>query len=292
MKKIIPQMTERFNPSWSKESKRLFHTPSAFARKNLFYVQEAGFFETHAPYFTARENLESFLLLYTTKGHGILHYLGKTYTLMPDTLFFIDCRKPHHYECPSHVNWSFYWIHFDGIAAQGYFEQIHKNGFELLQLKEDDKLTIPFQSIISLLEQKPVGFEVSISKNLTDILTKSLLISYQSSLEDSHFFGVSVEITKFLEQNYNRTVSLDEIAAYFHVSKYHLSREFKKNTGTSPYEYLLICRINHAKEYLRYTTMSVEEIAEKCGFGQSSHFISIFKTHEKTTPLSYRKQWS
>jgi AraC-like DNA-binding protein len=50
-------------------------------------------------------------------------------------------------------------------------------------------------------------------------------------------------------------------------------------------------RLNYAKELLRYSTETVNNITFLCGFNQVSHFISLFKDREGITPLQYRKEW-
>lgn len=291
MKRNTPQVIEKYNPNWSADSIRLYLTPSAFARKTFFYVQEVGFFKTKAPYFTAREHLESYLLLYTLRGRGILQYLGKEHPLTPGTLFFIDCTKPHHYECPSHTEWDFYWVHFQGFSAGSYFEESCRNGFHLYTFLMDDAMPNVFARILSLSQEKPCGYEAQISLELTGILTNILLADSRSSGNSSDTDNLASQICNFLDTHYRDRLSLDDLSRHFHLSKYHLSREFKRCTGTSPYECLLLCRINHAKDYLRSSSLSVQEIAEVCGFRQTSHFIELFRKYENTTPLAYRKQW-
>lgn len=291
MKKESPKLLERLDCSWSPASKRLFHTPSAFARRTLFFIQEAGYFETHAPYFTERQNLDSFLLIYTVGGHGLLSYENEQIRLSAHSLCLMDCKNAHRYECPSNTDWDFYWAHFHGIAAQGYYEQAMEHGFYVQnEIKEADILP-SFQQMISLLEEKTAGFEVLMSACITQLLTTFLLANYPDVASHEISSHTVSDLARYIEQNYEMPLSLDQLSDEFHLSKYHLSREFKHYTGTSPYEYLLLCRLNHAKELLKYSTLSIDQIAEKCGFNQTSHFISLFKNREKITPLSYRKQW-
>ena len=74
------------------------------------------------------------------------------------------------------------------------------------------------------------------------------------------------------------------------MSKYHLSRIFKKYTGFSPYEYLLNERLTQGKTLLQNTRLSVEEIAQRVGFNSASHFIRMFRKYEGLTPLQFRKR--
>lgn len=56
-------------------------------------------------------------------------------------------------------------------------------------------------------------------------------------------------------------------------------------------EYLINTRISYAKELLKYTDMSVEEITYETGMNNVTHFINLFKKREAITPLKYRKAW-
>ena len=57
------------------------------------------------------------------------------------------------------------------------------------------------------------------------------------------------------------------------------------------YEYQIELRLSYAKELLKYTDLPVNEIAERCGINQASHFINLFKSREHITPLQFRKSW-
>ena len=86
-------------------------------------------------------------------------------------------------------------------------------------------------------------------------------------------------------------MSLDLISSHLNVSKYHLSREFSRCMGMSIHQYLISCRIQAAKELLRESSLSVEDIACQVGIGHVSHFIQLFRDREGSTPLEYRKMW-
>lgn len=91
-----------------------------------------------------------------------------------------------------------------------------------------------------------------------------------------------------LEQEYRRTISLDQLALKVGVSKFHLQRLFKKCTGISPLEYVTNLRISEAIEKLQ-TEDSITDIAYQLGFKSSSHFSSVFRNQTGYTPSEYRK---
>ena len=99
------------------------------------------------------------------------------------------------------------------------------------------------------------------------------------------------DVLKKIDKQFQENLSLDNFADEIGISKFHLSREFKRYMGVPINEYVITTRLNHSKELLRYSSLPVEQIAYACGFHNVSHFINLFKKHEQTTPLQYRKEW-
>ena len=96
---------------------------------------------------------------------------------------------------------------------------------------------------------------------------------------------------KYLEQHFREKVPLQELADMLHVDRFYLIKEFGRYVGISPHEYQIELRISYAKELLKYSDLSVNEIAYACGMNQTSHFISLFREREHSTPARFRKEW-
>ena len=96
-------------------------------------------------------------------------------------------------------------------------------------------------------------------------------------------------VQKYLETRYDEDITLRQTAAQFFIDMYYLSHLFKKTTGFSFKEYLILLRISRAKDRLFATDDSITEIASRCGFNNVNHFIRIFRQHVGQTPLRYRK---
>ena len=104
---------------------------------------------------------------------------------------------------------------------------------------------------------------------------------------------VSENVTKIqdhIDNNYLGDLSLDSLSSIFNINKYHLAHLFKRVTGYSIKQYVLLNRISHAKNLLHYTNKSISQVANESGFNSASNFIRAFKSHEKITPLSYKKE--
>lgn len=285
------QYLERADYSWSEDSIRFINTPTISARQTFFYVQEAGYFRTAPPYFTERANLNSFLIFYTISGKGLLKYQGQSYHLMPGASVLINCMNHHYYECLSGQEWEFLWLHFNGSTALGYYEEFMKNGFRVLYETDTFFMERTMRRVLALTQKKDLHSEIIVSSLITEVLTHLLILNSSENLGLGFMPPYLKNVLKKIEYQFREPLSLDQLSEEFGVSKFHLSREFKRYMGTSLNEYLILTRLNHAKELLKYSNKTVEEIAYACGFHHVSHFINLFKSHEKTTPLQFRKQW-
>lgn len=90
----------------------------------------------------------------------------------------------------------------------------------------------------------------------------------------------------FLEENYMKSITLDDLCGLTGMSKYYLLRTFTKEKGISPYRYLETIRIDRAKRMLEQGIMPVD-VAMQTGFADQSHFTNFFKKFIGLTPKQY-----
>lgn len=95
-------------------------------------------------------------------------------------------------------------------------------------------------------------------------------------------------VIHWLEEYMHEPLELDRIADELHVTKHHLSRLFKKATGSTISEYMTVLRIQKARRLLETTEHSIEQISQDIGLGNVSYFCEIFKKAMGITPLQYR----
>lgn len=96
-------------------------------------------------------------------------------------------------------------------------------------------------------------------------------------------------VTGYLYEHLGEEITLPHLAAHFAVSPSHLSRTFKQATGFGLREYLVNLRIQRACELLLSTTLSITDIADKCGFNDSNYFGDAFRKAIGVSPRDYRK---
>ncbi|HBE76717.1 MAG TPA: hypothetical protein DDW65_02885 [Firmicutes bacterium] len=93
---------------------------------------------------------------------------------------------------------------------------------------------------------------------------------------------------QFIAENYARTISVQDIAEYVHLTPNYLSSIFKAEMGVKLVDYLTEVRIERAKKLLNTTTARIYEIAEAVGFPNDSYFGTVFKRHVGVTPAEFR----
>lgn len=93
----------------------------------------------------------------------------------------------------------------------------------------------------------------------------------------------------YIDQNFKRSISLEDVSAFTGFSKYYFSRVFKQQMGVSFSEYLRGKRIGMAEELLIHTRQSIQDIALSAGFGSIATFNRVFRESRGCTPSRYRE---
>ncbi|NLL06883.1 MAG: AraC family transcriptional regulator [Clostridiaceae bacterium] len=97
------------------------------------------------------------------------------------------------------------------------------------------------------------------------------------------------KIIDYINENLSKDMSLQALSSKFYLSKYHLLREFKKNTGYTIHRYTQQKRLIMARELLR-ENKQITEVCNLCGFGDYSNFIRAFKKEFGMSPKKYFKK--
>ncbi len=100
------------------------------------------------------------------------------------------------------------------------------------------------------------------------------------------------EVISYLDNNYTRDITLDDLEEKTNFNKYYICKKFKKETGTTITNYIIELRINKAKELLLKSSepKRIYEIAAAVGFNDVSYFDRIFKKQTNTTPKEFAER--
>jgi transcriptional regulator GlxA family with amidase domain len=139
----------------------------------------------------------------------------------------------------------------------------------------------------SVLELFSILHDLSISRNIRTLS--------DPSFTNEKFYYNSRRIEKvfeFMNDNYNKQVSLAEVSRIANMPEASFSRFIKKRTGKTFIDSLNEIRLGHASRMLIDTTNTVAEIAYKCGFNNISNFNRIFKRKKFCIPKEFRETYT
>lgn len=287
------------SPSPSVCSSRILYTPSPFARSSLLHLQEVGSLRAISPHTSSRENLISYLCFVVTSGFGKLVYNKKEYRLSAGDVVFIDCRKPYSHstgygERDNNNNlWSLQWCHLYGPCLAAIYEKYQERGGQpVFHLKDTAEITALLNELYQLASSSEYIRDMYINEKLGSLLR--ILMSYSWNSENivlSHKRMELNNIKEYLDRHYTEKVTLNQLSDSFYIDKYYLSRIFKEIYGIPIMAYIDQKRISKAKSMLRFTNMTIEEIAYTVGMNSANYFSRRFKKVEGIAPVEYRKMW-
>ena len=94
----------------------------------------------------------------------------------------------------------------------------------------------------------------------------------------------------FIDRNFNRELTLEEVSREVHVSPYYFSKLFKEQTGENFINYLTLRRVETAKQLLADGRLNIKNICTEVGYNDPNYFSRLFKRFEGVTPTEYREQ--
>lgn len=107
--------------------------------------------------------------------------------------------------------------------------------------------------------------------------------------KEEHENQLVVRAQNYIQENYQKDLSLDEVSRQMDLSPYYFSKLFKEETGSNFVEYVTNLRIRKAKELLANDGMSMKEICVSVGYSDPNYFSRIFKKNTGVTPTEYRE---
>ncbi|MBW7840293.1 MAG: helix-turn-helix transcriptional regulator, partial [Chitinophagaceae bacterium] len=139
-----------------------------------------------------------------------------------------------------------------------------------------------FDSVLTFLS---ILNDLSTNKEMTTLSDSGFVqstLSYNSRRLDKAF--------DYMKANYDKHITLKDVADLVNMTEVSFSRFIKKRTGVTFIDSLNEIRIGHATRMLIETTHTVAEISYSCGFNNISNFNRLFKRRKGYTPTGFREQ--
>ena len=232
-----------------------------------------------------------YLFHYIIAGYGKLYVGEKVYPVGPGQGFLILPGQTTTYASDEKDPWEYTWIEFDGLrvreslslAGLGAAKPIYTPGTRA----GGEKLRECMLQIVQDGEAKPIR-QIGRGFLFLDQLAESSAARQHQSQRRLRDFYMK-EALSFIEQNYQRDVSVEDIAAFCGLNRSYFGKLFRDTMGESPQAFLLHYRMAQAAQFLKETTQPVSAISTMVGYANPLHFSRAFKSVYGISPRAYRQ---
>ncbi|MHA6480791.1 AraC family transcriptional regulator [Paenibacillus sp. strain BS8-2] len=255
----------------------------------------------------------SFEILYLAEGSYQMQWLGESYTIKPNSLFFITPNTPHDVVILSSKA-TFWYIELTETHTTSLFPNLESIlVWNRLQCESDISSHMPaamshtIKGMSELLKQDLDKLTCGTELLLLDIsklflIVEEILQSYKQGqnfqdilkkpLSNTPTQDIIKTLMIIMESTFREEITLGQLAEISHFQSSYLVKKFKEYSGFTPIRYLNELRMRAAINYLTTTSMKVNQIAEECGYPNIHHFSSAFKKHTGKNPSDWRTQFS
>ncbi|MFG5867484.1 helix-turn-helix domain-containing protein [Clostridium perfringens] len=182
------------------------------------------------------------------------------------------------------------WIEFNGIKAKLYMEEAGLTPanpiFKLKESINSLKIIEEMKSIISNNKKNP-SFLIGHLYLFINSLIEFSLNSTLNELDTLNELYIR-EALNFIEENYNRNISVEDVSNRCNLSKSYFTRIFKKHMNTTPQEFLIQYKMLQACNLLKDKSLSISQVAELLGYSNQFNFSVAFKKKFNLSPSKWR----
>jgi len=253
-----------------------------FKSENFLKINSCGFQHTPADYTVVRNSGRSdYHILLVMSGVCEVWFKDKAYTLGKGSLFLYAPGEKQNYSFKEES--TSLWLHFTGTGAEKILDECAiKSGVYFLNAG-----SIIYETYSCLIRRHNQPGQ----KKLANASLLELLYHISDAIGNSENNEKNDNISSvltYINMNYNKPLTISELAKLSGYSKSRFSHLFSQITGTTPIKYQNEVRLSNACEMLSSTGLSISEIAYLCGFSDPSYFCRIFSKKYKIPPTKYR----
>lgn len=230
-----------------------------------------------------------FLLHYVVSGKGSYRVDGATYSLAEGDLFLIYPGVEISYQADQEEPWSYYWVGFQGNDARVILEMTDFTNDHPIMKTEGMKDVQ--DKIMRIYEARGNQYSNKIEMSGYLMVLLSRLIAASTKKQSLGRYHGYIELAlEYIQYNYGRPITVEEVAAYIGISRSHLFRAFEEAFLRSPVQFIQEYKIQRACSLLSDSQLSIASIAYSVGYEDSLYFSRVFHKITGQSPSEYRKK--
>lgn len=241
--------------------------------------------------------LDHYTLGYSLSGDRKYFTHTKIYYAHGETIGFALPNVYHRNMPMSDAPYKRFLIKYKKEVLEPVIDLIGENEFQALHMHymnfSEESLTLirpQFENMLAIYNSHSKYSQFMLKnmlQNLVLTIYQRRLPSHEDSIQLSNFNSQIYDALIYVERNLTSDLSLEVVAKKVSLSPSYFSRLFKSSVGCSFSEYVIRTRLQYAKLLMSNEKLSISEIAERSGFGNSNYFSTLFKKYNNISPREY-----
>jgi len=236
------------------------------------------------------EGYPSFQWIQCHNGEGELILRGRTYPIRPQQGMLLYPNEAHVYY-GIREPWEVDWIGFNGYLVEGLINSLGFTSSEVLYIINGETVLAKMRRLLKQAQSADPFKGLECSGIIYELLLD--IFKYTSRCVDDSILQQHLRlkpVLDYIDANFSRVVTLDDLASTIHVTPQHLCLLFKNILKTRPFEYLNHVRVNKSKDLMfERREWEIKALAKMVGFDNVSYFCAVFKQIEGISPGQFRK---
>ena len=231
-----------------------------------------------------------YLFHFVFSGKGQLTVNNHTYNISAGNGFLIFPDEITSYIADEHDPWEYAWIELDGILVGRNFQFARLDSSQpVYRLRSKNNARIIEEQMMQIIDNpdESTAYLLGQSFLLFDLLIKHSANQVQKQSGSLAQFYINEAII-YIEQNYDKFITVEDIADACNLSREYFSKIFKRHMQVAPQEFLINYRMSKAATLLIDTDLSIFDISQQIGYPNQSHFTRSFKSVYGIAPKFYR----
>ena len=238
-----------------------------------------------------------YLFHYVISGRGSLEATAAKgralrYDLEPGQGFLITPGQITTYSADQFQPWKYVWLEFDGLRAAEYLAEAGLRAAQPIYRPESMAQAEQVRDAMLYITGHPDASPLRLIGYLCLFLDALIQSSStrrgprETQLRDFYI----QEAVNYMELNYQRELTVEEIAHACQLNRSYFSKLFKEKKGCPPQEFLIRLRLAKAADLMKNTTVPIGDISASCGYANQLHFSRAFKQRYGVSPREWRAQ--